>query len=59
MSVEIYDLKCAKCGSEEITEDYTNIEYDEAVTVFCCRKCGADNRAVFKLEKTEILQYDE
>ena len=59
MSVEIYDLKCAKCGSEEISEDFTNIEYNNAETYFDCKKCGAYNKATFRLEKTEIIEYEE
>lgn len=59
MSVEIYDLKCAKCGSEDIIEDYTNIEYDEAETYFDCKKCGAYNKATFRLENTEIIEDEE
>lgn len=59
MSVEIYEVKCAKCGSEQISEDYTNISIDEVETFFDCLKCGTYNKATFKYNKTVTIEYEE
>lgn len=59
MSVEAYEVKCAKCGSEQIREDYTDFFEDEAVTVFSCSECGAYSKAIYKYDKTVAVEDDE
>lgn len=59
MSVEIYEVKCAKCGSEQIKEEYTNICEDVVETFFTCCDCGTYNKAIYKYEKTVSIEDDE
>jgi len=61
--VKISDLKCPKCGSEDI-EACLDIDVvyskNKALYVqvpFCCRKCGVISLAYLKeVEKIEVLE---
>jgi len=47
MKLENFEIKCAKCGSEDvviITRRYDDCQFVEEITIIKCKHCHVENR---------------